>query len=201
MIQNFIDTLKAWPGKYIAILEGDGYWIDPYKLQKQVDFLETNPEYGMIYSKKIDFFQELGKYSSTSSPAYLGVTTNDLMIYNPIPTMTLLLRSNLLFDYIKVIEPQNKNWEVGDYPLWLWFSIKSKINGSDEVTSVYRILNNSASHRRYFYDKLNFSDTFCDIRLFFNKKFNLGYDEKLIKGHHIYNILLFSIKIRNIAFF
>lgn len=48
LIGNWEKSMKSCKGTYIAICEGDDYWTDPYKIQKQVDFLEQNPEYTMV---------------------------------------------------------------------------------------------------------------------------------------------------------
>src|SRR5690348_1801255 len=50
---NFRSALKSCRGKYIALCEGDDFWIDRNKLQQQVDFLEENPQYSIACSNRI----------------------------------------------------------------------------------------------------------------------------------------------------
>lgn len=50
---------EACKGKYVAICEGDDYWIDPYKLQKQVDFLESNQDYVICFHRYKQFYQNV----------------------------------------------------------------------------------------------------------------------------------------------
>ncbi len=58
-------------GKYIAYCEGDDYWTDPLKLQKQVDFMEVNPEYSVCWHRSKQFFVETGEYIEDKCTAVL----------------------------------------------------------------------------------------------------------------------------------
>lgn len=57
-IHNFVDIVNHCKGKYIAILDGDDYWTDPLKLQKQVDFLEKNPNFSICYHPVTELFED-----------------------------------------------------------------------------------------------------------------------------------------------
>jgi glycosyltransferase involved in cell wall biosynthesis len=46
---NFVRNLKACRGEYVALLDGDDYWTSPYKLQTQIDLLDSHPEYALCF--------------------------------------------------------------------------------------------------------------------------------------------------------
>ncbi len=58
-IENFLLALEMCQGEYIATLDGDDYWTDAGKLQRQADFLDARPYYPMCFHNcKIEFWEE-----------------------------------------------------------------------------------------------------------------------------------------------
>lgn len=117
-------------GKYIALCEGDDYWTDPYKLQKQVDFLEANPEYVLTADNAI--WHDLGpdKQRPFSTNPEKDVSIGELLRERQFATAAVVFRNlgnDLLFKGVG-----------GDTVLWCHLTKFGKLKYFPRITSVYQ---------------------------------------------------------------
>jgi glycosyltransferase involved in cell wall biosynthesis len=120
-------------GKYIAMCEGDDYWTDPLKLQKQVDFLELNPEYSVCHHACKIFNEENQQFSApdfTDIPLQYDIEF--LSKRNTIGTLTVMYRNQLSLPlwFSKL--------NYGDYPQHLFHALFGKIKYFTDEMAVYR---------------------------------------------------------------
>ena len=136
LIANFMRTLKECKGTYIAICDGDDYWTDPLKLQKQVDFLKQHSDYKIVYSLKQDLLPD-GTFKQSAQLSMPETTTfDDLVMGNFIPSVTVLFKNETLY---RVLPSWIINFPYGDWPLYLWtLTDGGKIKFMDAVMGAYR---------------------------------------------------------------
>lgn len=149
--------LKEWNDgvPYEALCEGDDYWIATDKLQMQADFLDKNPEYGLTYSQAFMCNQNGEIYKSIILGSSGCHSFSEMIEQNPVPTLSTMFRRALYEKYRICIKP-NPLWKMGDYPIWLFFSLNSKVHFFEKPLAVYRVLSESASHSRNTKKKLQF---------------------------------------------
>ena len=129
-----IDQIGA---KYIAMCEGDDYWTDPLKLQKQVDFMEENPECSLCFHKVNTLIQETGEIKEEfivrDVPGRSDII--DLAKGNYIHTPSVLFRRSFLDleRYYKMMPCL-----PGDYVMWMLLAEKGFICKIDEPMAMYR---------------------------------------------------------------
>jgi glycosyltransferase involved in cell wall biosynthesis len=101
MMPNFIWALQQSKAEYIALCEGDDYWTDPLKLQKQIHFLEENSDYVMCYHDATGINQNneivyLSKINALTDNIKEELTKEDLLLCNYlIPTMSVCFKNPL----------------------------------------------------------------------------------------------------------
>lgn len=134
------EYLSEWRNnaKYEALCEGDDYWVDPLKLQQQIDFLETHMDYGLVHTdyqfvdinNNIIPIPETPLYKNMKQRIKDGYVWGHLLINKGfILTCTVLYRQEF-FD--------NREQYFMDHGLFLMISRKTKIHYIDSITSSYR---------------------------------------------------------------
>lgn len=160
-------------GKYVAICEGDDYWTDPLKIQKQVDFLEANPDYGMVYTNAKVYNQDSGVLENKAIVSMKCILFEQILTNPNIPALTVLIRNSIIVQYRNEILPEIGKCLMADYPLWLFTAKQSKIKYLDDITSVYRVLKESGSHSLSPKKNFDFLLSRFEIQMFFASKYKV----------------------------
>lgn len=136
LVNTFLIPLAQ--GEYIALCEGDDYWTDPLKLQKQVEVLDANPDIAVCFhAAKV--INDEGKRTGVYAPYFRDkVVPIEQVIrwkHGFCPTASLVFRKKYLAAYPDFF----KKCYVGDYPLVLYMATCGKVYYFSKKMSVYRL--------------------------------------------------------------
>lgn len=171
---NMIRLVNNAQGEYIAICDGDDYWLRDNVLQMQIDAFRANPEVGMVCAKAKCYIQSKGTYEGTLGYAGAEDLLTMLRDNRDVAAPTIAFRTVLMKQCIADSEWYTARNYFYDSIMAYWFAYNSRIKFINEEYAAYRVLPNSACHalspeketeyaRRYFMVKWHFILTHSDI--------------------------------------
>ena len=192
----------VWPkarGEYIALCEGDDYWTDPKKLQKQIEILESNKEIGLVHTDYSVLFDKTGRfissyYKNNKKEIAIGNSYESLLRSWGIKVATVCVRKDLLLSTTKsdVIKDIG---HIFDLTLFIELAKYTKFAFINDVTAVYRVLENSESKYKDVDKFFVRAQRNFEIKAFFIKKYGASdYTRKIVLKEYLMRSFIFAFK-------
>lgn len=174
MRANYRRTIEAARGEYIAICDGDDYWVDCEKLECQVAELERDAEVGLCYSRSKRFYEGQGdEWVYPKGEMYCDF--EHLLFDNTVDNVTALARRDLVLQYYREVCPeQHPEWLTDDQPMWLWVAARAKVVALERVTAAHRLLKESQSQSQNYLRRIAFCDSLMDISMWMDRAVGTG---------------------------
>jgi glycosyltransferase involved in cell wall biosynthesis len=151
---NVLGLLKACNGEYVAMCEGDDYWTDPFKLQKQVDFLDAHVDYAITHhNAKVIYEDGSSDHLFNKAEQQLVSTLEDVLT-----DKWFMATGSWVYRNYFLTEPF-ADWHslaaAGDWALLIQLASRGKVRYLPETMGVYRkhdagLSNVHASTNRWF---------------------------------------------------
>ena len=148
-IMNF--AIDATGAKYIAMCEGDDYWKDPYKLQKQVDILEADEtlmacctDCSVVDNHSVLLKEKRGGVVKDDIPGRYNLR-DFFRDQHQYPTLSVVYRNTHTED-VRAKHRHTENAFLGDWTLWICLLIYGDMYYLNEITCAYRINPTSVTH-------------------------------------------------------
>ncbi len=175
-------------GKYIAYCEGDDYWHETGKLQQQVDFLEANPEYGLVYTNADTVEVSTGKRKESAIPyreelcdsddAYVQQLTGVMIIW----PVTTCVRTELVRGLVRECpELTDTSYAMGDTQRYLEVARRARIKYMPVSTATRNLLPESTTRSKDILKRARFARSSERLILHYLEKYPLSreYDRQV----------------------
>ncbi|MHA6612409.1 glycosyltransferase [Photobacterium damselae] len=182
-------AVKHTEGEYIALCEGDDFWVDKNKINNQIKIFENNKNVSLVHTPIFT----LKDVEVNIIECNKNLSTKDLLKDNKVCTLSTMFRKKDFMSFIHEFSFVMNNWLMLDWPLWIYLSNYGEIHYINDITSVYRIFPESASHSMDNKKRSLFLTSTVEMRLNIIKKLNLS-----IKEEYIYNSFIRLAIINNI---
>lgn len=193
ILRNYFDCLMECKGRYVASCAGDDFWHNPLKLKIQTDFLDDNPDYGVVHTGMCNLDINTGEitFRPDRNPPQDWVT-DDVYLRHIVDAPTACFRRSLA-DNINIEEWLDAGFKIEDLPMWIEFARHTKFKYIPERTVTYRIGQISASSGGDIEKRLAFLKDVSDMKLWFYDKYHPSFSRKNIENefrHHTIRMLL-----------